>query len=131
MDRMHQRLDELVFRLGFRLGAADHREDAGHDQQFVAAPPVLGQPALDVGIEFLRVGERLVGGEDHLGGSGGERAAGLGSAGLHHDRTALRRARHVERPGDREELALVIDAWTLSGSTKTPLSLSRINASSS
>ena len=49
-------------------------------------------------------------GEDHLGGLGGELAAGIRGAGLHDDRPALDRPRDVERAAHREILALVVRA---------------------
>ena len=64
---------------------------------------------LQVGVELLRVGQRLLRGEHRLGVPGGELAAVLGRAGLDQQRPPLRRARDVERPADAEVLAGEVD----------------------
>nr|BFE73395.1 hypothetical protein GCM10020092_066960 [Actinoplanes digitatis] len=74
----------------------------------VRVPAVLGGAPLDVVVELLRVGERLVRGEDRLGVAGGEVAPVLRRAGLHQQGVALRGARHVERASHPEVLAVVL-----------------------
>ena len=53
--------------------------------------------------------DRVLRGEHHVGGAGGELHADVGRAGLRHHRPALRRARDVERPAHVEVLPLVIE----------------------
>ena len=73
----------------------------------VAAQPP--GPGLQVGVERLRVGQRLLGGEHRLGVTGGELPAVRRRTRLDQQRAALRRARDIERTADPEELALVVD----------------------
>ena len=93
-------------RLG--LGVADDRHDARQDEHRVGVPAGRRGPPLEVGVERLRLLERLLRGEDRLGVAGGELLAVLRGPGLHQQRVALRRARHVQRPGDLEVLARVV-----------------------
>ncbi len=72
MDQLLQRY-ELVLRL--RFAASHHREGAGHDFEVVRVTPVIAigpSPRR----RRHRVLQGLLGGEDHLGGAGGERLAG-------------------------------------------------------
>lgn len=78
-----------------------------HDVVGVAAG--RGDLGLDVGVELLGLLQGLVGDEDRLGVLGRERPALLGGAGLHEQRVALDRPRHVERPGHAEVRAHVVD----------------------
>ncbi len=75
----------------------------------VARAPELFHAPLDIGVEALRVGHRTAAGEDHLGGLGGDLAAGVGRAGLDDDRPALDRAGDVQGAAHREELAPVVE----------------------
>ena len=69
----------------------------------------LFQPAFHIGVEPLRLGQRIAAGEDDLGGLGCKLPAGLRGAGLDDDRPALNRARDIERTAHLEILALVIE----------------------
>ncbi len=60
---------------GLGVGVAEDECRGGQDQQLIVAPPVLREPALDVGIERLSLGERSVAREDRVGGACGELAA--------------------------------------------------------
>jgi hypothetical protein len=93
---------------------------AGQDLGVVGRAAVLGELALEVAVQGLRLLERLAGGEDHLGPARREVLAVLGGAGLDQHRVALRRARDVERPAHREELALVIEDVELVGIEVAP-----------
>ena len=95
--------------LGFGLRAGDHRAEARQDQCLVRGASFGHHQRLEIGVEGL--GRRFfhLRGEDRLGMPGGEAAAGLGGAGLHEDRPALRSARHVERPRHGIVLAVVVD----------------------
>ena len=75
----------------------------------------LGRPALHVGIEGARVGDRAASGEHHFGGFGRKLAAGIGRTGLHDDGPTLHRAGDVQRPAHFQILALVIEHMHLVG----------------
>ena len=102
-----QAVELLQLGAGLFFGRSDVHRHARHDLDLVRVAPVAGQPALHIAVEGLGVGQVLLGGEHHLGGAGGELAAGLGLAGLHDHRVALGRPRHVEGAFHREMLALV------------------------
>ena len=116
--------------VGFGVGVADDRGRGRDDLEVVAAPAVAGQPSLDVGVERLAVGVARVAAEDHVGVLGGELAPTVGVAGLDQHRVALRAARHVERPVDRELPAAMVEGRIAVGSTNTPRSLSATTAPS-
>jgi len=94
---------------GFGLGRADGWHQAGQDLDLVRVAADTADAGLQVGVELLRVAERLLGGEHRLGVPGGELPAVVRRARLDQERAALRRPGHVERPADLEELALVVD----------------------
>src|SRR3546814_1228423 len=94
--RMRERLDEIIFLLRFLLRPADHREQAGHDEQICPAAAIAGQAGLDVRIKGLRILQIEIGGEDHLSCAGGEIAPVFRSARLDNHRIALRRAGRSE-----------------------------------
>ena len=52
---------------GLGVGVAEDERRGGQDQQLLVAAPVLGQPALDVGVERLALLQRAVPGEDRIG----------------------------------------------------------------
>ena len=97
---------ELFLRLVPR--PPDHRQHAGHDLERIRRAAVFDDARLQVGVELARRLELLRHGEQHLGGARRKLAAGVGLAGLHDHRLALRRARHHQRPAHREVLALVM-----------------------
>ncbi len=71
------------------------------------APPARG-PGLDVAVESLAPPRALAWVKMHLADGGAEVTALLGVAGLEDDRLPLRGALDVQRPDDREVLALVV-----------------------
>ena len=79
----------------------------------VAADP--RRAALHVGVERAARLDRPAGGEHHLGGLGGELAAGIGGAGLHDHRPALDRPGDVERALHLQILAVVVQHMELGG----------------
>ena len=94
---------------GVGVGVADDRGRGGDDLEVVVAPAVAGQASLDVGVEGLAVGVAGVPAEDDVGVLGGELAPAVGVAGLDQHRMALRAARDVERPVDRELVAAMVE----------------------
>ena len=129
---MDQRLEEIEFFPRLGLGAADHRIEAGHDLDLVLAAAVARQSAIDIGVEFPALLERGLRGEHQLGGAGGELAAGIGGAGLHQHRPALRRTRDVQRAADGKVFAPMVQRVQLGGVEEDAgLCWSRMKASSS
>ena len=117
---------------GLGLGRRDERDDAGQDGQVLRAPAVPGEPPLEVRVERLPLGERVLRGEHGLGVLRGERLARLGRAGLDQQRAALRGAagRSAGRPrGSARPRGRRGAPW--SASAKTPLAWSSRSASSS
>ncbi len=109
-DHRQGEVVQLLFqRVGLRLRRAEDGRQAGQDLDAVRVAAEGDGAALHVGIEILRVGELLLGGEDRLGIAGGEGAALVRGARLHQHRMALRRARQVERAAHAELLAGVVD----------------------
>ena len=96
-----------ALRLG--LGRADHRAETRQDQHMLGAAPLGRRQPFQIGVEFLRGCLRHMGGEHRLGVARGKAAAGVGGTRLYQHRSALRAARHVERPGDLVEVASVVD----------------------
>jgi hypothetical protein len=94
---------------GVGVGVAEDEGRGRQDQQLVWRPAVLGQAALDVGVERLAFGQRAVPAEDRVRARGGELAALLGVAGLEDDRPSLRAARHVELTADVEVHVVVLE----------------------
>ena len=93
--------------LGLCRSVAEDDGDAGEDLEIVLGPTVAGQAGLHVGIELptrFRVG---VAGEDDIGRSGGEVAAGVGVTGLEDHRVAAGQFGQIEAAGDVEEVAAV------------------------
>ena len=87
---------------GLRLRRGHMRDEPRHHRDRLRVAASRGGPGTDVravGVRGLEVpGHRV----DPLGVAGGELAARLGGPGLEQDRAALRRRRHVQRPGDLE-----------------------------
>src|SRR5207248_4669654 len=90
-------------------GVADADEAPGQylDVVRVAPSPLRARP--DIGVVALRVGELAAARKDHLGGLGGELAAGIGRAGLDDYWPALDRPGDVQGAAHRQELALVVE----------------------
>ena len=65
---LDQRLERLEFRLCLSLGWPHHHKHAGHDFQRVGLTPIAAQPPFKVGIKRLRIGQRRLRGEHHVGG---------------------------------------------------------------
>ncbi len=123
--RRHLGQAHLVGELGrLGVGVAEHERGRGQDQQLVAGPAELRQPALHVGVEGLPGLQRAVPGEDRVRRRGGEVAALVGVAGLEDHRPALRAARHVELPGDVEERVVVPEGPRGIGGEELPVPLS-------
>ena len=116
-------LNSLVQRAASRLGGADDRADAGQDLERGRGRGRRGRARLEVGVERLRVRQRLLRGEDRLGVPGREALAVLRRPGLHEHRPALRRARQVERARDRKCLPTWSIGWIRSVSAQTPACL--------
>ena len=91
------------------LCRGEHRAEPGQDQHMRRVAPLRRRQPLQIGIELLRRLFRHMGGEHRLGVARGKAAAGVGRAGLHQHRPALRAARHVERPSHLVEVAAVVD----------------------
>ena len=83
---------------------ADHDEGAGQDLHVVGIAAEPWPPGPSRRHRSAGRLDRPAGGEDHLGGLGGELAAGLGGAGLHDHRPALHRPRDVQRAAHRQIL---------------------------
>ena len=96
-------------RLRLGLGRGDHRAEARQDQHLLGRAALGRHQRLQVGVERLRRRLLHMRGEHRLGVPRREAAAGVGRAGLHQHRPALRRARQVQRPGHLVVLALVVD----------------------
>ena len=92
-----------------RFGRAEHRDDAGQDLDPGRIAASRGGAGLEVGVEGLAVGQRLLGGEDRFGVPGREILAVVRRPGLHEHRMTLRRARQVQRAADTEEPAGMVD----------------------
>ena len=107
--------EEIEFCPCLGLGAADHRIEAGHDFCPVVAAAVASQSGPYVCVELPALFECGLRGEHQLGGAGGELAAGIGGAGLHQHRPALRRTRDVQRAADGEVFAPVVQRVQLVG----------------
>lgn len=93
--------------VGLGVGVADDERRGRQDEQLVAASPVAGEAALDVGVERLPGAQGAVSGEDRVGGGGGEISALVGIAGLEDHRATLRASRNVEPAVDVEMRVLV------------------------
>ena len=78
--------------------------------------PSLRHAALHVGIEGAGAPRSPRAGEHHLGGLGGELAAGVGGAGLDDHRPALDRPGDVERPAHLQYLPLWFSTCSFAGS---------------
>src|SRR3954464_2672555 len=88
--RLDQVVELLLKSVGLGLCRADERADAGQDLDLVWIAIESACLALDVGVERLRAGERLVRREDGFGEAGCKGATVVERAGLHIDRAALR-----------------------------------------
>ena len=123
-----QRIEQLLqlVELCLRLGARGrhHGAQGRQDLQVIGLAAMFRHAALDVGIERLAGGLRAVDRVDDVGRRRSQLAALLGGARLHDDRMALRRARDVQRPANREEPALVIERMHLGFVEKRRRSLS-------
>ena len=75
--RRDQRVQLGLALAGLGFGAAEDRRDAGEDLELVRRAAVPGEPALDVVVERLALGEGLLRGEHRFGVPGGELLAGL------------------------------------------------------
>ncbi len=112
---MHHAVELGALLLGLLDTVADHDEGTGENFQVLGVAADLFHPALDVGIEFLAVGEGAAAGEHGLRGFRRKLLAVLGRAGLHDQRPALDRAGDVERAAHAEILSLVIEHVHLGG----------------
>ena len=88
---------------------ADDRHETRHYRDAGRIAAKLRDPRLEAGVEGLRFGNSLLGGEDDIGGAGGEVLSRAGGAGLNENRVPLRRARNIERSLDREIFAFVVE----------------------
>src|SRR5262249_27497490 len=105
---VHAAVEQRALLPGFIDAVADHDEGAGVDLRMLGIVADLVHAALDVGVEFLAVGEAAAAGEDGFGGFGGELLAVFGGAGLHDDRPALHGAGDVEGAAHLEIFAVVV-----------------------
>src|SRR5262249_5608846 len=93
---------------GLLLGRGDQRAQARQNQGLVYCAPRGRNARLKVGVECLRGGLLHVCGKDCLSVARCKAATGGGGPRLHKHRPALRRARHVERPGYTIVCTLVV-----------------------
>ena len=112
---VHLAVEQVALLLRLLLGLAEHDEARRHDRHVLGIAAGLLHAALHVGAERLAGLHVRQRGEHHLGGLGGELAAGVGGAGLHDHRPALHRARDVERAAHREIFSLVVEHVHLVG----------------
>ena len=66
------------------------------------------RPAFHIGVKRLGIADHAPGGEDHLGGFGGDLPPGIRGPGLHDHRPALHRPRHIQRPAHRKLRPLMV-----------------------
>jgi hypothetical protein len=60
---VHFKTSRPGFRAGLSHGAADNRKNAGHDEQIGGSAAEFRKPSFDVAVKFLRIFNRLIGGE--------------------------------------------------------------------
>ncbi|KGV92847.1 hypothetical protein X892_2673 [Burkholderia pseudomallei MSHR3960] len=100
-------------RLGHRR--ADDRIQPRQYSELIGIPSFRVHSRLEIRVEALRAFERMLRREHHVRMPRRQFEAGFGRAGLHEQRPSLRAARHVQRPGDVEVPAVMIDAPDLRG----------------
>lgn len=97
------------------LSRRDQHHHAERDLHIIAMTTGRGRALPNVIAERDRLGLGLGDGEHDIGEVTRQLEPALGPFGLHDHRSTLRARSHRQRPGDREELALVIDAMDLVG----------------
>src|SRR3954447_19542703 len=106
MDELLQLL-ELVLRLLVGLRYGD--KESWHDFGVIRITSKRFGPALNIGIERLRAGQRRVRCEDDIRRFGCQVATIVGSTGLHNDRPALRRGAYIKRPFNTKIFTFVVE----------------------
>src|SRR5450755_2035417 len=113
--RLDQIVEFLLQAIGLRLRAADEGADARQDLDLIGAPAECASLPLDIGVEFLGAGERLMCGENRFRNMSGERASIVGGTGLDIDGTTLGWARHVQGAAYTKMFSDMINRVDLAG----------------